>query len=159
MTATLVVPGYTIPVPTVTSITPPSCYNNTSASITNLAGTNFANGATVLLTRSGYTNITATEVVVVSPTKITCTLPVTGKTAGYYNVVVRNPDGKEGTLNNGFHVGSTSGTKIGVNKNGMWYLDMDGSGGWNAGDSAYSFGAASGHLLPVSGTRPYQERR
>ena len=104
MTATLDVPGYTIPMPTVTSITPSSCYNNTSASITNLAGTNFANGATVLLTRSGYANITATEVVVVSPTKITCTLPVTGKTAGQYNVVVKNLDGKEGVLNNGFTI-------------------------------------------------------
>ena len=31
--------------------------------------------------------------------------------------------------------------KIGVYQNGAWYLDNDGSGTWNSGDKAYSFGA------------------
>jgi PKD repeat protein len=32
-------------------------------------------------------------------------------------------------------------TKTGVYQNGAWYLDNDGSGTWNTGDKAYSFGA------------------
>ena len=32
-------------------------------------------------------------------------------------------------------------SKIGVYKDGAWYLDNDGSGTWNAGDRANSFGA------------------
>ncbi len=32
-------------------------------------------------------------------------------------------------------------TKIGVYQNGVWYLDNDGSGTWNAGDRANNFGA------------------
>ena len=33
------------------------------------------------------------------------------------------------------------GHKIGVYKDGTWYLDSDGSGTWNAGDRANSFGS------------------
>ena len=32
-------------------------------------------------------------------------------------------------------------TKIGIYKDGVWYLDTDGSGTWNAGDRAHTFGA------------------
>jgi hypothetical protein len=32
-------------------------------------------------------------------------------------------------------------TKIGVYKDGMWYLDYTGDGAWNTGDAVYSFGA------------------
>lgn len=31
--------------------------------------------------------------------------------------------------------------KIGIYKDGIWYLDADGNGAWNTGDKAYSFGA------------------
>ena len=31
-------------------------------------------------------------------------------------------------------------TKIGIYKDGMWYLDNDGSGTWNTGDRANMFG-------------------
>ena len=43
-------------------------------------------------------------------------------------------------------------TKIGAYQNGMWYLDTDGSGGWNNGDKAYYFGAPGGRQLLVTGT-------
>ena len=33
-------------------------------------------------------------------------------------------------------------TEISVYKDGMWYLDTDGSGTWNAGDRANNFGAS-----------------
>ena len=45
----MLVNGFTVmaPAPTVTGITPATGVNTTTVSITNLAGTNFASGATV----------------------------------------------------------------------------------------------------------------
>jgi hypothetical protein len=130
--------------PTVSSITPSSGYNNGSVSITNLTGTNFANGAAMHLTRSGY-EISATGVSVISPTKITCTLPLTDVPIGQYNVVVTNPDGKNGTLANGFRVinATKAPDRIGVIRNSnMWLLDNSGNGAYGAGDLTYVFGKA-----------------
>ena len=45
--------------------------------------------------------------------------------------------------------GDATGTKIGVYKDGVWYLDNDGSGTWNAGDRANSFGSVG--WTPVLG--------
>ena len=56
----------------VTSITPNTGMQGSTVAITNLAGTEFRPGATVRLTRSGSADIPATNVVVVSPTRITC---------------------------------------------------------------------------------------
>jgi len=142
--------------PTVTSITPNYGYNSTSVPITNLAGSNFADGAAVLLTRNGFTNISATGVSVVSPIKITCTFPLSGATMGQYNVVVKNPDGKEGILSNGFtitHDPTTMTTQIGVFRPSthMFYLDYNGNIVWNGAviDRAYNFGITGD--IPVSG--------
>ena len=41
------------------------------------------------------------------------------------------------------------GTKIGIYMDGAWYLDNDGSGTWNAGDRANTFGAPG--WTPVTG--------
>jgi hypothetical protein len=140
--------------PTVTSITPSSGLNTGSVSITNLAGTKFVNGATVRLTRSGYNNISATGVTVISPTKITCTLPITGKEPGQWNVVVINPDGQAGTITNGFRVTAvTNATAIGVFRPSthLFYLDYNGNGVWNVppADRQYNFGISGD--IPVSG--------
>jgi PKD repeat protein len=35
--------------------------------------------------------------------------------------------------------------KIGIYKNGMWYLDNSGNGAWGAGDSVHSFGGTPGY--------------
>jgi PKD repeat protein len=48
--------------------------------------------------------VTSTEVNVVSPTQITGTFDLIGKTAGDYNVVVTNPDGQFGTRPGGFAI-------------------------------------------------------
>ena len=89
---------------TVTGIVPASGLNTGSVSITDLSGTGFANGATVNLTRTGETNIVATDVSVLSSTQITCTLDLTGAVAGSWNVVVTNPDNQFATLTDGFTV-------------------------------------------------------
>ncbi|HWQ65749.1 MAG TPA: IPT/TIG domain-containing protein, partial [Methanospirillum sp.] len=98
--------GFTITAlaPTVTAITPATAVNTSPAAITDLQGTNFQAGATVALTRTGYSNIVATGVIVTSTSQITCTLPITGAAAGQWNIIVTNPDTQTGTLNNGFTI-------------------------------------------------------
>ncbi|MBU1670274.1 MAG: right-handed parallel beta-helix repeat-containing protein [Actinobacteria bacterium] len=90
--------------PTVTSITPSSAQTGETVQVTDLSGDLFQAGATVRLTREGQPEIAATEVVVVSPQKITCTLNLTGASPGAWNVVVTNPDGGSGSLGGGFTV-------------------------------------------------------
>ena len=52
--------------------------------------------------------IRATNVNIISPTKITCTFNLSNQIDGLYNVVVTNSDGQYGTLSSGFIVvGST----------------------------------------------------
>ncbi len=94
--------------PTVTAVTPSSGVVGTTVIITNLAGTNFVPGSiipTAVTLVSGGNLITATNVNVVSTTKITCTIPIPGAaTPGYWDVTVTNPDGQFGTLPSGFTV-------------------------------------------------------
>ena len=56
--------------------------NTTSVWIWNLAGTNFASGATVKLNRTGYADIPGTSVTVISPMQIECTFDLTNRIAG-----------------------------------------------------------------------------
>lgn len=92
------------PPPTVSAITPNSGVNNKSVSITSLSGTGFLSGTKVKLTRTGQYSVEATDVVVVSPTQITCELDLRMVPNGVWNVVVTNTDGQSGTLNNGFTI-------------------------------------------------------
>jgi hypothetical protein len=94
---------YIIP-PTVTDILTDNGQNNGSVSIADLKGTLFAAGATVKLTKGGQADINATNVSVVSATKITCDLNLTGAATGTWNVVVTNTDLEAGTLTNGFTI-------------------------------------------------------
>lgn len=99
--------GFTITLPalTVTSTMPNTGAQGSTVAITNLVGTGLQSGATVMLQRPGYTDISATNVTVVSPTKITCqfALPPTAA-AGAWNVVVTNPGGQSGALTSGFTI-------------------------------------------------------
>lgn len=98
------------PEPTITSITPNSGVNNANIGITNLAGIGFVSGATVKLTKSGQSDIAATNVVFVNSTQLTCTLPISDAAIGAWNVVVTNPDTLSGSLVNGFTVTPVSST-------------------------------------------------
>ena len=95
--------------PSVTSIIPNTGVSGATVSVTNLAGTNFVPGTTpvVLLEKAGESDIIATNVNVVSSTKITCkfTLPApTDTSIGNWNVVVVNADTQSGSLSNGFTI-------------------------------------------------------
>jgi hypothetical protein len=64
-----------------------------------LTGTGFQPGATVRLMRTGYSDIVATGVTVVSPTQITCIFNLLGVTQGTWNLMVTNVDGQSsGTM-------------------------------------------------------------
>ncbi len=58
-----------------------------------LNGSGFLDGATVRLTRMGSADVAATNVVVVSPTEITCDFDLTGAATGAWNLSFTNPDG------------------------------------------------------------------
>lgn len=105
--STFTVIAATADAPTVTGITPATGVSGTSVTITGIEGTGFLAGATVNLTKAGSPNIPASSVTVVSPTTLTCTIPLPAASAtsgGSWNVVVTNPDGQSGTLNGGFSV-------------------------------------------------------
>ncbi|MBU4392098.1 MAG: hypothetical protein KJ907_10650 [Actinobacteria bacterium] len=113
--------------PTVTGITPSSGTNDGTVSITNLAGTNFRDGANAYLigpSGSGETGggtITATNVSVVASTKITCKFDLTGATAGSYKAMVTNDDDQSGSKTDAFTV-----TEAGIP---TWYL-AEGTTAW-----------------------------
>jgi hypothetical protein len=90
--------------PTISAITPSSGYNDEAVSITDLAGTGFLTGAGVKLKRSGQADIDASNVVVVSGTKITCDLNLVGAATGLWTPRVTNTDEQYGELVDGFTV-------------------------------------------------------
>jgi PKD repeat protein len=92
------------PAPTVTAITPDEGVNTGTVQITSLTGTNFLANASVVLMKTGQTNITGTSVVVTGPTELECEFDLTGAATGAWDVVVTNSDGQYATLPAGFTV-------------------------------------------------------
>ena len=100
--------------PTVTGITPATGLNTGLVTVTNLAGTGFNPQPTVNLTRSGQANVTATNVTVVSPTKLSCTINLNGTLPGSWDVTATNPAGGSSTLAGGFTVTAPAPTVSGI---------------------------------------------
>jgi hypothetical protein len=91
--------------PHFSSMTPDSADAGTTVSITDLVGSNFQSGASVMLARTGSTNITATNVVVGSSSHMTCTFVVPSTAAtGSWDVIITNPDGQSVTYSNYFSI-------------------------------------------------------
>ncbi len=72
--------------------------------ISDLSGSEFDPDASVWLEMEGENNARAKDLVIESPTKITCDFSLTAKAPGYWDVVVQNPDGRRGVLPGGFEV-------------------------------------------------------
>ncbi len=87
----------------VTSVSPSSGSGSVSFTI---SGSNFQNGATSKLTRSGFTDILPTSncSFVSSNSLQNCQFDVTGKAKGFWDVIVINPDGQMGILPQGFEI-------------------------------------------------------
>lgn len=110
------------PPPTVTSITPSSSPQAGAVSITNLAGTTFLTGATVKLKRTGFPDIAASSVIVVSASKITCAFNLTGRKTGLWDVSITNSDGLSGLLSSGFGINVPSSLPL-VGASTRWLRD------------------------------------
>jgi hypothetical protein len=94
---------------TITSITPSHGYNNGTVTISNLAGTGFRPDTQVMLTQRvgiyDWEEIHATDVVVVSPQKITCVFDLTGRPfLSPWDVVVTSQDAGYFKMENGFTI-------------------------------------------------------
>lgn len=98
------------PTPTVTALTNTTGVRGWTV-VERITGTNFLSGAVVrLVNTSAGPDIIATNVVVVSPTVITCNFDLTGATPSRRNVTVKNPNSDTGTFANSFTVTSNSPT-------------------------------------------------
>jgi hypothetical protein len=93
--------------PEVTSISPNSGVYTGVLHVTNLSGHYFRPGASVHLSKSNHDPIPGTNVTWVNQNTLTLDLDLTGAANGAWDVVVTNPDGKTGSLENGFTVVAT----------------------------------------------------
>jgi hypothetical protein len=91
--------------PKITSITPNGGNAGETVSITDLAGENFIDGATVKLARTGQTDINGTNITVVNANQITCDFDIPSNAViGPWTVMVTNPDTQTAQLVDGFIV-------------------------------------------------------
>jgi hypothetical protein len=98
----------------VTSITPDSAAQfGMNIPIIDLSGSGFVVGATVRL-ETPLTTIYATNVEVASPNTITCDFFFFGQEPGIFDVIVTNPDGSEGRLEDAFTVNGLCGQGAGA---------------------------------------------
>lgn len=99
--------------PTITGINPGFGNDFGVTNITSVIGTNFQNGATVKLTKTSEADITPSTAFTFtdSNTLSNGAFDLTGKTAGWWNVVVTNPDLQTGSYGNeidsGFEIRSS----------------------------------------------------
>ncbi len=83
------------PAPTISAMQPNSGVNNATLNNVVITGTGFQSGATVRLTRTDQTDVTAVvSNVAADGTTLTCSIPLSGKQPGTWNVVITNPDNK-----------------------------------------------------------------
>ncbi|MDD4178677.1 MAG: IPT/TIG domain-containing protein [Candidatus Margulisbacteria bacterium] len=103
--------------PLVTAITPATGVGGSAVEITDLAGANFKAGASVKLSKSGQTDITGSNVTVVSSAKITCRFDLPSTAGGLWDVTVTNSDGGAGTLPSAFKISYTAPVVSSINPN------------------------------------------
>jgi hypothetical protein len=89
---------------TIVSIGPTNSCNLGPVSITSLLGTNFNGDVTVKLSKDGEDDITASNIVLINSTELTCELDLTGVTTGDWDVVVSSDESNTGKLLAGFTV-------------------------------------------------------
>ncbi|MFA5887021.1 MAG: T9SS type A sorting domain-containing protein [Patescibacteria group bacterium] len=93
--------------PALAAIQPKNGFNDQSISAT-ITGANFRSGIITKLTKSGESDILASNIIVNSATRLSCQFNLTGKTIGYWDLTVTNDDGKTATLPQAFSIQSPS---------------------------------------------------
>jgi len=86
------------PAPSITEISPDWVYASGEPATVRINGSGFVDGATVLLTRTGYTDISATGVWSNGTDTLSAVFDLGTAQAGVWGVMVRNPDGKTALL-------------------------------------------------------------
>ena len=102
----VIVPVSALDPPVISSVTPAYGYNGASARgvVMNGSGLNVTSSlGKVRLMKAGESNISAT-VTAYTNTSLTCTFPISGATAGEWDVVVVNRDLQEAVLHGGFTI-------------------------------------------------------
>jgi PKD repeat protein len=137
----MLIGGFTIQTstPAITSIDPVNGFNSSNLESMTIDGSGFwpASSTTgVVLRRAGNTDITGTNISVLSAAQISCTFDLTGHEAGTWDIVVTNPDGKTAILPDAFEIyppvpaltGITP--AYGVNTSTIFITSLAGSGFW-----------------------------
>lgn len=89
----------------ITSIDPTSAFSGDYKQVT-IYGSNFKDGITGKLTKSGNADIPASTVSRTSETQMQCFFTIPSGSYGTWSLVLTNTDGTTGTLTNGFNVNS-----------------------------------------------------
>lgn len=97
--------------PTPASITPGSGNNNQIVSISALLGEGFVYGASFGLDRSDMPARYATNIQWIGKAKLAGEIDLSGLEGGLYDVIVVNPDGRSGVIENAFTVNAVTGTE------------------------------------------------
>jgi M6 family metalloprotease-like protein len=94
--------------PVLNTFAPVTAENNQIVPVSDVSGAGFVFGATFLLRDVSMTEYAASNVEWIGKAKLVGDLDLNGVPAGYYDVVVRNPDGQEAVIEDGFEVTSTA---------------------------------------------------
>lgn len=154
-----------LPAPGLFGITPGEGQNTGKVTITNLSGANFdtLNTPFVRLNRTGHPDISANDVTALSSSQITCTFDLAEQASGFWDVVIENPDGKTGILEQGFRIteGPPTASFVGSPISGktphkVSFTDTStgfpASWRWTFGDGGTSEERSPSHSYTVAGT-------
>jgi IPT/TIG domain-containing protein len=131
--------------PTISNVSP-SAGSNTGSSVITITGTNFVDGAAVVLKRSGQPNIDADPVEFVSSTTLKATVDLAAAQPGAWDVVVINPDFGAETCAACFTVAGGTPTVSGASPSAL------GQGASNVTVDVTGTNFAHGATVAVSGT-------
>jgi len=133
---------FTIPVgagpnPIVTSVDPYQGEQGSALDNVEIKGENFVNGCTAHLEKAGETDINGFDIVFINSQDITADLSLAGAALGLWDVVVTNPGGAFGTLQDGFEVIEPSGCNSNLHQDYLGTGDFSGGTHMEAWDSLF----------------------
>jgi hypothetical protein len=90
--------------PTVHALAPDSAYYCETVRLLIVSGDGFMFPDSVWIEKTGEPRVLAGATTVVSATELSCGIDLLGASTGWWDVVVKNPDGQAGTLSAGFEI-------------------------------------------------------
>ncbi|QVV89189.1 hypothetical protein KHC33_01235 [Methanospirillum sp. J.3.6.1-F.2.7.3] len=99
-TISIISPG----TPIIREISPNSGENTDNNVTLSIKADDLVGNGEIFLSRTGYQPIYATNLKITSSGTITCKMPIVGEPVGSWNLTVKNPNGNQDTLINGFTI-------------------------------------------------------